>query len=204
MFNSIFGKLTAKYPQRIFLENSGIEWDLVVPDSSIESLPNVGESVRVFVWLSHSENAMTLYGFASKEDRALFFDLNKVDGVGPKSAVKIMSSISRSALVRALDGGDLSTLEKIPGLGKKTAQKMLLALKGKLALDDDSKNPQKKCGEFSDVLDALCSMGYDKKQAENALEKVLSTLMEEKSFLESSKKQKEDTLFRRVISELAV
>ncbi len=174
MFNSISGTITGKFPQKVFIENNGIEWDITMPDTSLDVLPNVGERAKVYVWLQHTENAMILFGFSSSKDRDLFFDLNKVDGVGPKSAIKIMSSIAREQLVASLDSGDLAALEKIPGLGKKTAQKMLLALKGKLTLDEDlpsvAKQSPNRGGEYADVIKALSEMGYDRRQVEECIE----------------------------------
>lgn len=206
MFNSISGTLTARFPQKVFVENNGIEWEIVVPDTSIDKLGNVGSDVKVYTWLQHTENAMILFGFASTKDRDLFFDLNKVEGVGPKSAVKIMSSIAREQLVSSLDSGDLAALEKVPGLGKKTAQKMLLALKGKLTLDDDVsvvKISAGKGGEFADVINSLAAMGYDKRQVESCVAGIVEKLKKNGDFESKSKKDKEDLIFRNVLVELA-
>lgn len=206
MFNSISGTLTAKFPQKIYVDNNGIEWEITVPGTSIERLGNVGGNVKVFTWLQHTDSAMTLFGFASEKDRDLFFDLNKVEGVGPKSAVKIMSSVAREQLVASLDSGDLAALEKIPGLGKKTAQKMLLALKGRLTLDDDfsgAKSFGARGGEFQDVINSLAAMGYDKRQAEQAVYEIAAKLKSQGGFDSKSKKEKEDLIFRDVLVELA-
>jgi len=88
MFNSLNGTVTGKFPQKIFLDTNGIEWEIIVPDTALDKFPHVGEKAKAYVWLQHTDSAMTLFGFATKEDRDLFFDLNKVDGIGPKSAVK--------------------------------------------------------------------------------------------------------------------
>lgn len=204
MINSISGTITGKFPQKIFIDNNGIEWEIIVPDTALDKLPNIGENARVYTWLQHTDSAMTLFGFATTQDRDLFFDLNKVDGVGPKSAVKIMSSIAREQLIAALDSGNLATLEKIPGLGKKTAAKMLLALKGKLTLDETETvtKSTKKLGEFEDVISGLVTMGYDRKKVESVISKVAE---ESKGKLESlSQKEKEDILFRKALMELAM
>lgn len=204
MINSISGTITGKFPQKIFIDNNGIEWEIIVPDTALDKLPNIGENARVYTWLQHTDSAMTLFGFATTQDRDLFFDLNKVDGVGPKSAVKIMSSIAREQLIAALDSGNLATLEKIPGLGKKTAAKMLLALKGKLTLDETETvtKSTKKLGEFEDVISGLVTMGYDRKKVESVISKVAE---ESKVKLESlSQKEKEDILFRKALMELAM
>ena len=203
MFNSLTGIITGKFPQKVFLQTNGIEWDITVPDTNIDALPPVGSEGKIFVWMQHTENAMTLFGFATNEDRSLFFDLNKVEGVGPKSAIKIMGAIAREQLVASLDSGDLARLEKIPGLGKKTAQKMLLALKGKLTLDETAPKSQAKNsgGEYSDVIAALADMGYDKRKAEETIARLAEENKPE--FTGKTKEQKEELLFRKAIVELA-
>ena len=204
MFNSISGIITGKFPKQLFIENNGIEWDICVPDSNLDMFGTVGSEARVFTWLSHTDVSMALYGFASAEERTLFFDLLKVDGIGAKGAVKIMSSVSSARLTEVLENGDLEMLEKIPGVGKKTAGKMLLALKGKLSLSstvrvvDLGKN-----AEFSDVIDSLSSMGYDKKLVEQKVLQLVEVLKGDKDFASKSQKEKEDILFRRAIVELA-
>ncbi|MBR1615379.1 MAG: Holliday junction branch migration protein RuvA [Treponema sp.] len=205
MFNSLNGTVTGKFPQKIFLDTNGIEWEIIVPDTALDKFPHVGEKAKAYVWLQHTDSAMTLFGFATKEDRELFFDLNKVDGIGPKSAVKIMSSISRDQLVSALDSGDLAVLSKIPGLGKKTAQKMLLTLKGHLTLDENSQTVRSSApsGEFSDVMEALVGMGYDRKMVESAVAKIVGELSSDGSLDNLTQKEKEDTIFRRAILEFA-
>ena len=204
MFNSISGIITGKFPKQLFIENNGIEWDICVPDSNLDMFGTVGSEARVFTWLSHTDVSMALYGFASAEERSLFFDLLKVDGIGAKGAVKIMSSVSSGRLTEVLENGDVEMLEKIPGVGKKTAGKMLLALKGKLSLSstvrvvDLGKN-----AEFSDVIDSLSSMGYDKKLVEQKVLQLVEVLKGDKDFASKSQKEKEDILFRRAIVELA-
>ncbi len=212
MFNSLTGTITQKLPQKLCLDTQGIEWDIIVPDTSLDALPHVGERARVFTYLQHTDAVMTLFGFASERDRALFFDLLKVDGVGPKSAVKIMSSIALEQLVVALDDGNLAALEKIPGLGKKTAQKMLLALKGKLTLDEGGSKQsvvQKPGGAYADVISALTNMGYDRRDVEAVITRLVDELKNapaasgEKAFTDMLPSAKEEMLFRRAIVELA-
>ena len=146
--------------------------------------------------------AMCLYGFSSFEERTLFLDLLKVDGVGPKGAVKIMSSASSSELMNILENGDVGLLEKIPGVGKKTAGKMMLALKGKLTLSQESETVRiPKASIFADVIASLVSMGYDRKTVEQKIAE-LSVQMEAQ-LNNKSQKEKEDMLFRKAIVELA-
>lgn len=148
---------------------------------------------------------MNLYGFASESDRELFLNLLKVDGIGPKGAVKIMSNISASDLASVLESGDVDRLQKVPGVGKKTAGKMLLALKGKLSLSEDSSAyvPASKVAPFEDVVVSLVEMGYEKKKAEAAVAKIAGRLAEDPSFSSQSQVQKEEFVFRQAIVELA-
>ena len=202
MFNSITGTITGKFPKQLFLENNGIEWELTVPDSNLALLPDAGSEAKIYTWMQHTENAMALFGFSSAEERSLFFDLLKVDGVGPKGAVKIMSSATSSELIDTLESGDLAQLEKIPGVGKKTAGKMLLALKGKLSLHEEKETITiPKSSPFADVVLSLVSMGYDKRMVEQKIAELSSKM--ESEFSGKSQKEKEDLLFRKAIVELA-
>lgn len=202
MFNSITGIITGKFPKQIFIENNGIEWDICVPDSNLDMLPSVGSEARIFTWLHHTDMAMVLYGFSSAEDRTLFLDLLKVDGVGPKGALKIMSSASSAKLTETLESGDVGQLEAIPGVGKKTAGKMMLALKGKLTLSQDTQIIRvQKNSPFADVVDSLVSMGYERKVVEQTVAELCSRC--EKDFEGKNQKEKEDIIFRKAIVELA-
>lgn len=203
MFNSITGTITAKFPKQLFLESNGIEWDISMPDSNLEVVGNVGNSAKVFTYLQHTENAMCLFGFSSSEERSIFFDLLKVDGVGPKGAVKIMSSVNSERLNEILESGDVGLLEKIPGVGKKTAGKMMLALKGKLTLSSNNNSSFKPniSNPFQDVILSLVTMGYDKKLAEEKVSELLSA--SENDLAGKSQKEKEDYIFRKAIMALS-
>jgi len=206
MFNSLNGIITAKLPKQVFIETNGIEWDLCVPDSNLDMLPPVGNEARVFTWLQHTDQLMTLYGFASADERSLFLDLLKVDGVGPKGAVKIMSSVSSSRLMEILENGDLEMLEKIPGVGKKTAGKMILTLKGKLKLSDNTGGVVVRVAAvspYADVVSSLASMGYDKRLVEQKIAQLVEVLTNQSDFAGKSQKEREDLLFRRALVELA-
>lgn len=204
MFNSITGVITGKFPKQIFLENNGIEFDICIPDSNLEMLPPIGSETKIYTWLQHTEQIMSLYGFASDEERSLFFNLLKVDGIGPKGAIKIMSSISSGRLMDVLESGDLEMLEKIPGVGKKTAGKMMLALKGKLKFSENEtviRIPS--ASPYSDVVNSLVSMGYDKKQVEQKISQLIEEFNSNSDFANKSQKEREDLLFRRAIVDLA-
>ena len=205
MFNSLTGIITGKLPKQLFLDTHGIEWDICVPDSNLELLPTVGSEAKVYTWLQHTDVLMTLYGFASAEERTLFLDLLKVDGVGPKGALKIMSSASSSRLTEILERGDIEMLEKIPGVGKKTAGKMMLQLKGKLTLSQTSNVVRyEKPAAFADVIESLASMGYDKRLVEQKVAFLAEAISAaDPTFADKPQKEKEDIIFRRAIVELA-
>ena len=203
MFNSITGVITLKSDKSLHLLNSGIEWDILVPESSLNMLPPAGEEAKVYTWLQHTEQLMNLYGFATDDERALFFDLLKVDGVGPKGALKIMSNVSTSRLSEILERGDLEMLEKIPGVGKKTAGKLLLALKGKVRLSEGAAPVRSQSSEYQDVIISLSSMGFDKNLVQAKIAELSERLEKEVGFAGKSRKEKEDLLFKKAIVELS-
>ncbi len=206
MFNSLSGTITAKLPAALYLENAGVEWDLMVPTLSLDAFGSVGSEARVYTWLYHREDQMRLFGFASVRERELFVDLMKVDGIGPKQAIKILSSISASELEKALDGEDLGRLEAAPGIGKKTAQKMILALKGKLTheLDAGRSRGSEKKGPHEDIIAALAGMGFDRKAASAAVEGIAAELARaETGSSTPNAAQTEQEIFRRAIVALS-
>jgi Holliday junction DNA helicase RuvA len=189
MFNSIRGMVSAKTGESLFVLSGDIEWDIAMPTSDIQSFA-LKEECRVFTWLYHREDQMKLFGFASEKRRATFLELLKVEGIGPKGAVKILGGIGQDELENALENADLERLEAVPGLGKKTAQKMLLALKGKLvsSCEDQASMPN------NDLVEALIDMGYDRKASADALSKADAAI--DKSITD---KEREKLLFKEAI-----
>jgi holliday junction DNA helicase RuvA len=178
MFNSISGTLTEKRADSVCIETSGIEWELSVPVRSVDDFGRIGDEARAYVWLHHYEDGMRLYGFPAEADRAVFHELMKVEGIGPKQAMRILSGIKPDSLEAALEGDDLSALQKIPGVGPKLASKMLLSLKGKIVrpAEPGTRGESARPSEWADVARALADMGYDRKSAEKAVaEAALST-----------------------------
>ena len=165
MYNSIQGMVSGKSSEAAFILTGGLEWEIAMPASDIEALSAGGEH-RVFTWLYHREGQMRVFGFIDEVRRNTFLELLKVEGIGPKGALKIMGGIGQQELERALETGDLARLEAVPGLGKKTAQKMLLALKGKL-VHTPASSPL--VSQYSDLIEALADMGYDKRAAAEAI-----------------------------------
>jgi len=205
MFNSLTGTITGKFPNTVFVDTHGIEWSLSVPGSTLDALPAVGQTARVFTYMVHSEDNMSLYGFASAEERQLFLDLLKVEGIGPKGAVKILTNISGSQLAAALDKGDVAVLEKVPGVGKKTAAKMLLALKGKLTLSENDTVVIRRTvsGPYEAVITSLASMGYDRRDCEQTVADITEQLAKDDGWNKKKPTEKEDAVFRRALVELA-
>lgn len=191
MFNSIRGILSEKCFDSIKIETSGIEWDLAVSARALDEFGSAGSSVRAFVWLHHREDIMKLYGFPKESDRKLFLDLLKVDGVGPKQALKIMSGISSHDFEHAIEDEDLVRLERVPGLGKKTAQKLVFALKGKIVPINSSVTGV--VSSWDDVINALTDMGYERKSAQSTIKEIIS----ESGMVHSPENEKE--IFRRAI-----
>jgi len=171
MFNSICGVLSEKRADAICIETSGVEWEIAVPVRSVDDFGRVGEEARAFVWLHHYEDGMRLFGFPTEEERSVFHELMKVEGIGPKQAIRILSGIRPDSLEAALDSDDLAALQKIPGVGPKLASKMLLSLKGKIVRPGEAKARGEVRGDarWTDIIRALADMGYDRKAAEKAV-----------------------------------
>ncbi|CEM62008.1 Holliday junction branch migration protein RuvA [Treponema phagedenis] len=200
MFNSINGVLTEKSSESICIETHGIEWSVAVSAKSLDSFGMVGATVRVFTWLYHREDQMRLFGFPTREERALFLDLIKVDGIGPKQALRILSGITAENLETALEEGDVHLLQTIPGVGKKTAQKMVLALKGQLSnIHEIGKSASIPQSEFEDIIQALVQMGYDRKAATEQVEAAASALRSKGA----NPQENENELFRSAIVALS-
>jgi Holliday junction DNA helicase RuvA len=174
MFNSLTGEITFKGDERLCLSIGGVEWDLTASRKALEKLPPVGQVARIYTHLVHREDAMRLYGFCDQAERALFLDLQKVEGVGPRGALKMLSGVDREQFSQALDRDDLDALSAVPGVGRKTAQKIILTLKGKLTPIGE---PLSRSAE-DDISEALVGMGFDRKIARSAASSALKSLGE--------------------------
>jgi Holliday junction DNA helicase RuvA len=196
MFNSIRGIVSGREGEAIFILTGGVEWEIAMPATDMEQLPPFGGECRVFTWMYHREDLMRLFGFADEVRRNTFLELLKVEGIGPKGALKIMGGIGQEELERALEAGDLARLEAVPGLGKKTAQKMLLALKGKL-VHAPSVSPA--TSQYGDLIEALAEMGYEKRAAAEAIARAETELV-----TGLSQAEKEKLLFKNAIVHLTM
>jgi len=197
MFNSIRGIVSGKGSEALFVFSGDIEWEIAMPASDIQGFA-LNKECRVFTWLYHREDQMKLFGFADERRRATFLELLKVEGIGPKGALKILGGIGQDDLEKALENGDLARLEAVPGLGKKTAQKMILSLKGKLVHAQDIPAVS---SPMNDLVEALTAMGYDRRAAADALVKAEAAIAD--IALASGGKmtdaQKEKLLFKEAI-----
>ncbi len=204
MFNSLKGIITYKAHNTVYLDVHGMEWNLYVPASTVDSLGDIGTEARVFTWMYVREDQLKMYGFSTEKERAMFLDLLRVEGVGAKGAVKILSNISIQQFIEALDGGKTEVLEAVSGIGKKTAAKIMLTLKGKLTLDDSTKpSSHSEKSEFQDVINSLVDMGYDKRDVQQVIENSIAQLMENPEFVSKPHTTKEEMIFRQALVDLA-
>jgi holliday junction DNA helicase RuvA len=162
------GKLAAKHPPQVLVDVGGVAYEVDVPMSTFYALPATGEVVSLFTQLIIREDAHALYGFATLEERAAFRQLIRISGVGARTALAVLSGLSVAELASAIALQQASTLVKIPGIGKKTAERLLLELKGKLA----GPAPDQISQHGSDVLNALAALGYSDKEAAAAVAKL--------------------------------
>ena len=161
MIGRLSGTLTAKNPPQILVEVGGVGYEVDVPMSTFYSLPSTGGSVTLFTHLVVREDAHVLYGFASAEERTVFRQLIRVSGIGPRTALAVLSGMSVADLAQSIALQDAGRLMKIPGIGRKTAERLLLELKGKLA--EAVGEPTTERG--ADVVNALVALGYSDKEA---------------------------------------
>jgi len=162
LIGRLSGRLAAKNPPQVLVDTGGVGYELDVPMSTFYSLPATGEAVSLFTHLVVREDAHVLYGFATQEERAAFRQLIRISGVGARTALSVLSGLSVADLAEAVTLQDTARLTKIPGIGKKTAERLLLELKGKLA--DGVGEPAGGRGG-ADVVHALVALGYSEKEA---------------------------------------
>jgi len=172
MFNSVTGEITYKDEEKLCVQSAGIEWEFAVSRRALASFPPIGQTARVYTHLVHREDAMRLYGFTDPAERSLFLDLQKVEGVGPRGAMKILSGVDRERFAKALDDEDVDALSAVPGIGRKTAQKIILTLKGKLTPMNGAASRTTE----EDIAAALVGMGFDRKTAKAAVATALKAL----------------------------
>ena len=170
MIGKLTGTLGEKNPPQVLVDCHGVGYEVQVPMSTFYNLPAVGEPVSVLIHMVVREDAHLLYGFLTSAERNTFRELIKISGVGPRTALSILSGMNASELAQAVSQQEPARLTRVPGIGKKTAERLLLELKGKIGLDTD--NPVGMVAPHSaqsDILQALLALGYNDKEAALAL-----------------------------------
>jgi Holliday junction DNA helicase RuvA len=161
LIGRLSGKLLAKQPPQVLLDVGGVAYEVDVPMSTFYSLPATGEPVTLLTHLAVREDAHVLYGFSTVEERSAFRQLIKISGVGARTALSVLSGLSVAELGNAVAMQDAARLTKVPGIGKKTAERLLLELKGKIS--ETAVKPAS--GTAGDVVNALVGLGYSEKEA---------------------------------------
>jgi len=168
------GVLLEKHPNQVIVETGGVGYDVTIPVSTFTHLPNPGAEVRLRIHTHVREDALALYGFLTEDEKGLFEKLIVVSGIGPTLAVKILSGMTAPELVHGIRRGEVERLVRIPGVGKKTAERMVLELRDKLP-PVTSEEPEVAAAALSavdqDVLSALLNLGCARPQAEGAVRK---------------------------------
>jgi Holliday junction DNA helicase RuvA len=171
MIGRLSGTLLEKNPPQLLIDCGGVGYEVSVPMSTFYNLPGLGEKVVLLTHLAVREDAHLLYGFGNAEEREVFRQLIKISGVGARTALSILSGMSVGELASAITLQESGRLTRIPGIGKKTAERLLLELKGKLGADIGAGGAQH--GDASsDILNALLALGYSDKEATLAMKQV--------------------------------
>ncbi len=192
MIAHLRGKLLAKHPNQAIVETAGVGYDVTISVPTFSDLPTIGGDVALHIHTHVREDMIALYGFMRSAEKKLFEKLITVSGIGPKLAITILSGMAADEMVNALRGNDIARLTRIPGIGKKTAERMVLELRDKL--------PPETHGEITtaptlspaeeDVLSALVNLGYQRAAAE----KILSSIPKNGQF---------DAMFRQALAGLS-
>jgi Holliday junction DNA helicase RuvA len=165
MIGRLSGILLEKTPPQLLVDCNGVGYEVDVPMSTFYNLPHTGERVVLFTHLAVREDAHLLFGFGSASERALFRQLIKISGVGARTALAILSGMTVADLAQAVTLQEAGRLIKVPGIGKKTAERLLLELKGKIGADIGAVGGAARDDAQSDVLNALLALGYSDKEA---------------------------------------
>jgi len=187
------GILLEKHPNQAIVETGGVGYDVIIPVSTYTHLPDPGAEVRLRIHTHVREDALALYGFLTQDEKGLFEKLIGVSGIGPKLAVTILSGLAAPDLIHAIGRGEVERLVRIPGIGKKTAERMVLELRDKLPVVS-GEQPAAAAVTLSaieqDVLSALLNLGCARPQAETAVRKAKTAVASAAEF---------EPLFRRAL-----
>lgn len=184
MISYVSGELVSKTPTFALIDNNGIGIKILIPVSTFEALEEPGRQVRLLTYLHVREDALILYGFLTEEERELFLDLIGVSGIGPKLALGVLSGNEWSRIYQMISSGDEAALLRIKGLGKKTAQRLIIDLRERarlkadatIALEEQESRAQNRV--IQEVLLAMISLGYSRGEAEKSVGSALKELGE--------------------------
>ena len=180
MIASLRGALLEKRPNQITVDVHGVGYDVAIPISTYSALPETGKEVTLRVHTHVREDAIALFGFLTAEEKMLFEKLIGVSGIGPKLAITVLSGLAAADLTNAIRSGDVQRLTRVPGIGKKTAERIVLELRDKVDLVKGAATPvsTEKAAPFSDVefdvLSALMNLGCNRPAAETAIRKAVA------------------------------
>ena len=184
MYEYLNGRLVEKTALAAILDLGGVGYQVQIPLSTFAALPELGQPVRLWTHFVVREDAQILYGFFTQEERQLFRLLISVSGIGPKSAATVLSGLAPNDLKRAIVDGNLALLTAVPGIGKKTAERLIVELREKVVVEQHAgTGPSLKKGSgenqlVEDSLSALVELGYRKQNAQEAVKKALKNLEE--------------------------
>jgi len=173
MIGRLSGILLEKQPPQVLLDVNGVGYEIDVPMSTFFDLPAVGESTTLFTHLLIREDAHLLFGFATEPERKLFRQLIKITGVGARTALALLSGMNVAELHQAVTDHDTTRLVKVPGIGKKTAERLLLELRDKLKIEkSEAIQVVTESSHANDIFNALLSLGYNEKEANWAVKQI--------------------------------
>ncbi|HYF60481.1 MAG TPA: Holliday junction branch migration protein RuvA [Burkholderiaceae bacterium] len=173
MIGRLVGTLVAKVPPQVLVDVQGVGYEVDVPMSTFYDLPAAGERIVLLTHLVVREDAQLLYGFLTEAERSVFRELIRISGIGPRTGLAVLSGLSVGDLIQAVAMQETGRLVKVPGIGKKTAERLLLELKGKLAPELQGVGGHASVTDRSaDILRALLSLGYSEREAAAAVKQV--------------------------------
>jgi Holliday junction DNA helicase RuvA len=195
MIAHLRGKLLSKRPNQAIVEVGGVGYDVTISVPTFSDLPHLGSDVSLHIHTHVREDALALYGFLGASEKQLFEKLITVSGIGPKLAITILSGMAADEMVGAIRGNDVARLTRIPGIGRKTAERMVLELRDKLPVTGTAETaPVPSLSPVEeDVLSALVNLGYQRSAAERALSTVAK----------NGKSESFDILFRQTLATLS-
>ena len=192
MIAHLRGKLISKHPNEAIVEAGGVGYEVNISIPTFSDLPALGSEVSLFIYTHVREDALALYGFLRSEDKQLFEKLISVSGIGPKLAITILSGMPTDTMIASIKGNNVAALTRIPGIGKKTAERMVLELRDKLDSFAATETVAVASPVEEDVISALVNLGYQRGLVERTLSQVPKT--PDQSF---------DALFRKSLAVLS-